>query len=95
MSSPQFLSTARRLYPCEIAGNKWTFEGLCERFGETKFGVSRPTGGNLPMRLADYVDYMMVRREKRGGQEAGGVDDRLHQETEDHKHGNSKITTWD
>ena len=40
------------------------------RFGRTAFAVSRPTGGNCPMALADYVDYMQVKG--RGGEGGGG-----------------------
>ena len=48
-------------YPLSLcAASEWTFEALSLRFGRTAFAVSRPTGGNCPMALADYVDYMQV-----------------------------------
>lgn len=44
------------------AVGKWTFEALVEQYGDVCFSVARPTSGQAPMLLRDYVEYMKVWR---------------------------------
>lgn len=44
------------------AVGKWTFEAMVEQYGDVCFSVARPTSGQAPMLLRDYVDYMKVWR---------------------------------
>jgi hypothetical protein len=57
--SPMKLSSLLSLSAYYTA-EKWTFDYLAECFGSVAFGVSRPTGGNAPMLMTEYVDYMKV-----------------------------------
>eukprot|EP00955_Chlamydomonas_euryale_P080566 363435-Chlamydomonas_euryale.AAC.1 len=47
---PALLRGAASGWPSE----QWTFEALAERHGSALMSVSRPTGGQAPMRLSDY-----------------------------------------